>query len=149
QDRFPDSALHQPKLPRPTLSRVFHAALNQDWLARSKREPCTDLQAAPRMREKKRSQAQRKLSATTAGAWMVGSLGRLGLVLAVGSAALLKVTTASILRLPRISISWRGNSERASPARATVSSETTSSQSYSLASASSRLAVLTASPMAV
>ena len=44
------------------------------------------------------------------------------------SAALTSVLTASISRLPRISISRCGNAERSSPARDTVSSDTTSSQ---------------------
>src|ERR1700730_12246985 len=62
------------------------------------------------------------------------------------SAALTSVLTASISRLPRISISRCGNAERSSPARDTVSSDTTSSQAKFLVRLSSRLAVLTASP---
>jgi hypothetical protein len=65
------------------------------------------------------------------------------------SAALASVLTASNLRLLRISISCSGKSERSNPARDTVSSETTSSQAKFLVRLSSRLAVLTASPIAV
>ncbi len=43
-------------------------------------------------------------------------------------AALATVLTASMPCLPRISISWLGKAERSSPARSTVSSETTSWQ---------------------
>src|SRR5205823_5588658 len=64
------------------------------------------------------------------------------------SAALTSVLTASISRLPRISISRCGNAERSSPARDTVSSDTTSSQAKFLVRLSRRLAVLTASPIA-
>ena len=78
--------------------------------------------------------------------------GRLLLVVntaAGSSAALTSVLTASISRLPRISISRCGNAERSSPARDTVSSDTTSSQAKFFVRLSSRLAVLTASPIAV
>jgi hypothetical protein len=61
---------------------------------------------------------------------------------AVGSSAALRsVLTTSIPRLPRISISRRGNAERSSPARDAVSSNTTSSQAKFLVRLSSRLAV--------
>jgi len=65
------------------------------------------------------------------------------------SVALTSVLTASISRLPRISISRCGNAEKSSPARDTASSDTTSSQAKFLVRLSSRLAVLTASPIAV
>ena len=55
------------------------------------------------------------------------SIRRIGTAPAAGSsAARPTILTASISRLPRISISCSGHSERSSPARDTVSSETTS-----------------------
>src|SRR3984893_15465001 len=78
------------------------------------------------------------------------SIRRIGAARAAGSsAARSTILTASISRLPRISISCSGHPERSSPARDTVSSETTSSHAKFLVRVSSRLAVLTASPIAV